>query len=50
MTFVAEAFQLTPAEVGRIAVEGVEFTWLDEAAWGTLTVQIEETLRSMSCG
>ena len=47
---VAEVFELTPADLGRIAVEGIESTWLDESDRRALTVEFEEALRSMSNG
>jgi adenosine deaminase len=47
---VAAAFERTPADLGRIAVEGIESTWLNSPDRRALTVEFDEALRSMSNG
>jgi adenine deaminase len=44
---VAEAFGLGPDELGRLAVEGIESTWLDDTDRRALAVEFEEALRGL---
>jgi adenosine deaminase len=43
---VGEAHGLGPAEMGRLAVEGIESTWLDETDRRALAAVFEEALRA----
>ena len=42
---VGEAYALSLEEMGRLAVEGIESTWLDETDRRALAAEFEEALR-----
>jgi len=45
---VAEAFELSLDDLGRMAVEGIESTWLDEIDRRSLAAEFEEALRTVT--